>query len=204
MQRVAAIGAAAVVMAMGSCGSTRPVAGRKPPTTTTLVSISARDALAFRLVIGLVPYGAVSKKPATIGRSSLLPWPPVAGESCENGKQVTSPRQDSSTARVVLADRNKTACYLLGPILLTGQNIDTATAGADGVVPGTWFVNLHFTNDDFVKKVAHPYVGQQIAIVFRDVVESAPTINQGITGSDVTISGDFDQATAHALARALS
>jgi preprotein translocase subunit SecD len=36
------------------------------------------------------------------------------------------------------------------------------------------------------------------------VVESAPTVNQGITGRDITISGNFDEATARSIAKQLS
>jgi preprotein translocase subunit SecD len=69
---------------------------------------------------------------------------------------------------------------------------------------GEWVVNLHFNHDDFVGKVATPHVGQQIAIVYRGVVEAAPTVNAGITGNEVTIAGGFDQQRPRDLADALS
>jgi preprotein translocase subunit SecD len=141
--------------------------------------------LEFREVLGSVPYEGASNS------------------TCESGKKITPRRTGSATTQVVLADRKKAACYLLGPLVLTGRGIDTATAVVDPTT-STWIVNIHFTNDDFVEKVARPYVGKQIAIIFRDVVEAVPTVNSGIVDRDVTISADFDEATARALARALS
>ena len=48
-----------------------------------------------------------------------------------------------------------------------------------------------------------PYVGKQVAIELDGVVQSAPTINPGITGQDVTISGNFTRKQAHDLALVL-
>ena len=69
--------------------------------------------------------------------------------------------------------------------------------------PAAWEVNVHFKNNDFVQKVAKPYVNKQVAIELDGVVQSAPTINQGITGQDVTISGNFTSKEAHQLALVL-
>jgi preprotein translocase subunit SecD len=99
----------------------------------------------------------------------------------------------------VLADEKRTVCYLLGPVLLTGHNVGAADAALDKTTT-EWVVNLHFDTDDFVQKVASVEVGKQVAIAFRGVVESAPTVNPGITGRDVTISGTFDETEARRLA----
>ena len=104
---------------------------------------------------------------------------------------------------MTFADRHKTACYALGPVVLTGHNIATARAVVNQTT-SQWEVDLHFSNDDFVTKVAQPYVNQEVAIVLDAVVESVPTINAGITGRDITFSGDFDEATARAIAKKLS
>ena len=53
--------------------------------------------------------------------------------------------------------------------------------------------NIHFKNNDFVDKIAGPLVGKQVAIELDGVVQSAPTINPGITGRDVA-----DQRQLHA------
>ena len=114
---------------------------------------------------------------------------------------MTAPAKQTPGAQVVLADVQKLSCYVLGPTLLTGRNVGSADAVSDPTT-GAWDVNVHFANDDFVQKVAKPYVDKQIAIDLDGVVQSAPTINPGITGSDVTISGAFDEATARDVASA--
>jgi len=96
-----------------------------------------------------------------------------------------------------------TLCYTLGPVLLTGHNIGSALARRN-LTTSAWSVDDHFANNDFVEKVAAPYLNKQIAIVFDGFVLSAPTINPGITGRDVTISGLFSAAAARDLARRLS
>jgi preprotein translocase subunit SecD len=195
------VGATALlVLLTASCGSSAKKTLPQPTTTTTRSPISARDALVFREVLALVPYDSAS---------TSFPSPPIsaglsaADTSCEKGKRVTSPQRVRAATDVILADRKKTACYLLGPTLLTGHDIGTAAAVIDQTT-ATWIVNLHFNHDDFVTTIARRYVGKQIAVIFHDVVESAPVVNQFITGNDVTISGNFDEATARDLAHALS
>jgi hypothetical protein len=61
-----------------------------------------------------------------------------------------------------------------------------------------------FTGNEFVDKVARPMVGQRVAIVVDDVVLSAPTINEGITGREVQITGDFAEGEARGLAATLT
>jgi preprotein translocase subunit SecD len=193
MQRfVTSSALAALVVLLAACSSTghRTIVDPTNPTTTiALASISARDSLEFRPVLGTVPYNT---SPGAAAHST-----------CAGGKVATPPNQIKATKQIVLADRKKTVCYLLGPTILTGHNI----GGAEAIVDPTsseWVVNISFSNDDFVTTVARPDVGKQIAIVFDGVVQSAPTVNAGITGRDVTISGQFDEATARAIARRLS
>jgi SecD-like export protein/PASTA domain-containing protein len=110
--------------------------------------------------------------------------------------------QGPGPGAAVLKDRDGATCYIVGPTLLTGAGVDQATPEID---PSTsaWIVQVHFKNDDFVTKVAQPYVGKQIAIVVDGVVFAAPTINQGISGRDVQIAGNFTQLEAEQLAARL-
>jgi hypothetical protein len=204
VQRIVMIGATAVVVLLtGSCGSSDRNTLPSPTTTTTRSPGGGRDALAFRQVLGVLPYdGASTSSPSTQESSGSSAAPPLA-TSCNGGKLVTSPQDVKATAQVILADRRTTACYLLGPTLLTGRDLDSAAAVREAST-GAWVVNVHFKNDDFVNKVATPHPHEQIAIIFRGVVESAPTINEGITGRDVTIGGAFDEETARDLAVELS
>jgi len=103
---------------------------------------------------------------------------------------------------VVVPDLRQNACYVLGPTVLTGRNISSAQARVNPQT-AAWEVVVDFKNDDFVKKVAEPYVGKQVAIELDGVVQSAPQINAGITGRQVQITGDFSEKEAKALALAL-
>jgi preprotein translocase subunit SecD len=151
--------------------------------------------LEFRPVLGAVPYGA--------------PYSPAAQvvSGCGNGKLVTPRSKDNaSSPQVILPDKldrrgHHTVCYLLGPQLLTGEDIGSATQFRDPT--NGWQINVHFKNDDFITKVAQPEVNQQVAIVLDGIVESAPTIQSGITGRDVSITGHFTEAEASDLALAL-
>ena len=135
----------------------------------------------------------------TVKGATTTTVPAADNGTCRDGKLVTA---DVADKQVVLPDLKHTACYLLGPTILTGRNVGTASAVVDPTT-AAWTVNVHFKNDDFVKKVAVPYVNKQVAIELDGIVQSAPTINQGITGQDVTISGSFTSKEAHQLALVL-
>ena len=78
-----------------------------------------------------------------------------------------------------------------------------ATASAQYDSGQGWVVDVTFRGNDFVKDVAVPEVGKQVAIVLDGVVQSAPTIQPGITGKTVQITGNFSQGEAKALALVL-
>jgi preprotein translocase subunit SecD len=92
-------------------------------------------------------------------------------------------------------------CYFVGPTLLNGRRVSTASAQYDS--GQGWLVLVKFRGDDFVKDVATPEVNKQVAIVLDGVVQSAPTINPGITGKTVQITGNFSQSDAKNLALVL-
>src|SRR5215831_16568637 len=126
--------------------------------------------LRFRLVQGTIPYSGKVAAPAN-----------AASSTCRDGAAVTP---DGSTQQVILPDKDKHYCYLLGPTVLTGRGIGSAVAVVNEAT-GQWQVDVHFDNNDFVTKIAQPDVGKQIAIVVDGIVQSAPTVNYGITGQDV-------------------
>jgi len=181
---------AALVVVVAACSSSSRDLNSAPPTTASPSSTShaaaSAQVLSFREVLGTEPYGKVAD-PAT----------------CGGGRQVTPPAHQTADAHIVLADRKKTVCYLLGPTLLSTRGVKSAQARADAVT-GAWVVNVTFANDDFVRKVAATEVGKQIAIILGGVVEAAPTINAGINGRDVTIAGEFNEATAKRVAGAIA
>ncbi len=183
--------------ALAGCSSPgdRVVVPPVPPASTVrTVPNPEREALQFREVEGIVPYAGPTTPTTATGS---LP------ATCEGGKLITPETRIATTDLVVLPDRARTSCYVMGPVLLTGRNV----AGARAIVndqTAQWEINLHFANDDFVTKVAGPEVGRQVAIILDGVVESAPTVNPGITGTDITIAGAFSASEARDIAKKLS
>jgi len=112
--------------------------------------------------------------------------------------------------------QDKTTKYLLGPQIISGQDVVSATAGIpQGQL--TWEVDLSFNADGtsrFTAATTHLYqnsqsdttgVTAQFAIVLDGEVISAPIVQNGpITGGNASISGGgINQNTAQNLARVL-
>jgi preprotein translocase subunit SecD len=206
-----------------------PTTAKGTPATTAPSSSTTKKSLKSR-AINVQPISAVRRDagPATSAPTATSPpttaknttgttakgsTPTTApatqsSQTCEDGKLVTPPEQNTTAAKQVIlpehvkAGQTPQVCYVLGPTLLTGQAVSSAQAVVDAQ-NASWIVNVHFKNNDFVTKVAQPYVGQQVAITLDQEVMSAPTINQGITGQDVTISGNFSSHDASQLALVL-
>ncbi len=116
--------------------------------------------------------------------------------------RATPGNKDTLAApQVTLSDREKSVCYVLGPVLLAPRNISSAVAAKNPT--GGWDVTVHFGNDDFVKRIGRPLLGKNVAIVFRHVVWSAPVIQEELTTPDARISGNLDEQSARELANAL-
>jgi preprotein translocase subunit SecD len=207
-------------------GATTSTSTKTAPTSTATTSTTLAHAAGRLGTIDTVPIAAVRPEAATT--STAAPATTVAGattstakgattttvkgattttvpvatpenSTCRDGKAVTP---DVSAKQVVLPDTKNTVCYILGPTILTGRNVGSASAVVNST-SGGWEVNVHFKNNDFVTKVAQPYVNKQVAIELDGIVQSAPNINPGITGQDVTISGSFSSKEAHQLALVL-
>jgi preprotein translocase subunit SecD len=122
----------------------------------------------------------------------------------------TTPRQDDKPGSIVVLpgrladdapDGAEPGRYILAPTVLTGEAISSADAQFQP--SGEWTVDVDFDGNQFVDKVAQPYVGQPIAIVLDGVVVSAPVIQPDITSSNVQITGAFSEGEARSLARVL-
>ena len=178
-----------------SCGRVRKSSSARPSRRNVRLVAESRTAVAVAIAVLVV---------ASCGGSSKRVVRPAVAHSSLEFRTV-----HATFSRVQTCTRSR-HCRLHGlfsvivrrrrastsaPTLLPGTNV----AGAQAEVnPATnaWEVNVHFADDAFVTKVATPYVGKRIAIVLDGVVLSAPTIEPGITGRDITISADFDEATA--------
>jgi preprotein translocase subunit SecD len=106
-------------------------------------------------------------------------------------------------------NETKTEKYLLGPTLIEGIQLDTATAG----VPQNdvrWVVNLTFNSDGSVafenatRTLASRSDPQnRFAIVLDGVTISAPSVDSAIPGGRAEISGNFNQQSATQLSNVL-
>jgi preprotein translocase subunit SecD len=176
-----------------------PISAVRPEAVTTSTATAATSTVATT-VKGTTATTVKGTTATTVkGATTPTTTPPAGAGTCRDGKLVTP---DIAAKQVVLPDLQKSSCYLLGPTIMTGRNVGTATAVINPT-SAAWEVNVHFKNNDFVTKVAVPYVNQQVAIELDGIVQSAPKINTGITGQDVTISGTFSSKQAHQLALVL-
>jgi len=158
-------------------------------TTPTSVSVASGSGLSAGSGITptTIPHPTTTTTPAFPGCAALI-------------KQ--SPPDTDAAQEVVLPDRLHQYCYVLGPAIVTGKSIGSASTLYDST-QSQWSTNVHFKNNDFLTKIAGPYVNKEVAIELDGVVQSAPVINPGITGRDVEITGNFTQGQANALSLVL-
>lgn len=116
---------------------------------------------------------------------------------------------DVSDQPLVACNREKTEKYLMGPTLIEGTKLTTASAG----VPQNqvqWVVNLEFNSEGgatFANVTGTLATRQppenQFAIVLDSEVISAPSVSASIPGGRAEISGSFNQQSATELANIL-
>ncbi|GIU87966.1 MAG: protein translocase subunit SecD [Acidimicrobiia bacterium] len=180
-------------------------AGRAAPAVDAVPIASARPAQSDTTPAPTpAPAGGTTATTAPAGSTTTTTSP--AGAGCAD--LVVGRDGNVADASVWLAGRDgdgdgePDGCYLVGPTLLTGRAIADARARYDETTAG-WIVDVEFRNDDFATQVAQPNVGRQVAIDLDGVVQSAPVINEGITGRNVVIEGSFSEGEARDLALVL-
>lgn len=107
------------------------------------------------------------------------------------------------------------AKYILGPVEVTGEDLDTASAGprvnqVGNVIPGDFEVRLSFNGEgaakfaDTTERLSGlPSPQNRFAILLDGVVISAPSVNETIAGGQAQITGDFTLDEAQQLANQL-
>jgi preprotein translocase subunit SecD len=128
---------------------------------------------------------------------------------------ASAPESDGQSAP---ADRAIIACaddgaakYLLGPVEVDGSTISDATSGlqqsSQGVSTGTWSVNLVFDGDGTkqfgdmsTRLITLESPRNQFAFVLDNDVISAPVTQGVVTNGKPSITGNFTQESAKALA----
>ena len=112
--------------------------------------------------------------------------------------------------KVVFKARDDATKYQLGPVEITGDAIDKATAqysaGSSTTVGQGWQILFDLTNQgsDTFSDVTTRLVKKQLAIVVDDQVISAPTVDEPITNGSGVITGNFTEGRAKDLATQLN
>jgi len=112
--------------------------------------------------------------------------------------------------RVVFKARDDATKYQLGPVEITGDAIDKATAvynaGSATSVGQGWEIRFDLTNQGSgtFSDVTTRLQGRQLAIVVDDQVISAPTVQNPITNGSGVITGSFNERRAKDLATQLN
>ncbi|MEZ0365776.1 protein translocase subunit SecD [Mycobacterium sp. pUA109] len=121
---------------------------------------------------------------------------------CE-GDDVLAGRDDPKLPLVTCSKDHKVA-YLLGPSIISGDQIQDATSGMDQQ-SGGYAVELRFKKDaaNTWADYTAAHVGTQTAFTLDTQVVSAPQIQEAIPGGRTRITGDFTRAQAKVLAGVL-
>lgn len=90
--------------------------------------------------------------------------------------------------------------YLLGPVLLSGRDLEDASVAPDSL--GRMGVSLSFNSNgaNLFEEATGRLIGRQIAIVLDNVVISAPVVQDRISGGRAQITGRFTSDEAARLA----
>ncbi len=139
-----------------------------------------------------------------------MDWQP--SETCQAAFaefSCSTPVNDIADRALFACNREKTEKYLLGPTLIEGNQLDTASAG----IPQNdvnWVVDLQFGSagatafENATRTLAERSDPQnRFAIVLDAVAISAPSVREAIPGGRAQIEGNFNQKTATELANVL-
>jgi preprotein translocase subunit SecD len=180
-------------------------------TTTTAAAATSTTAQKGTVVQkgSIAPQATTSSSATTATTATTAPVTTPAPEAPAPLTGVVKTTEDIPDQEVVLpirkgSDDQGAARLRLGPTLMTGKDVKTASAAFES--GQGWVVHLSFTGDGFKKfnEIAAQYVGQQIAIVLDGVVQSYPVIkNAKFDQNDVVISGNFKERDAKDLALVL-
>jgi preprotein translocase subunit SecD len=196
------------------------------PDSNTLALIKSSAKLEFRPVLvasagskteigkdGSKPIKTSTAKPTS--PSDLNQITPALQKEYENLDCSTKFREpgqiDDAEKPLVTCDRSLTEKYILGPVEITGVDLEGADAGtvtgAQGVATNEWAVNLNFNaegGDKFADVTGRlfPLTEPQnrFAVTIDGYVITAPTTQAVITGGSAQITGSFDQASSKVLA----
>ncbi|GAB2657339.1 hypothetical protein GCM10027169_21070 [Gordonia jinhuaensis] len=111
---------------------------------------------------------------------------------------------DDPNQYLVSCSQDGTQVYLLGPSIIDGRDISSASA-TTSQQGGGWIVDVSFKGaaKDFWPKYTAENIGKQTAFTLDSRVVSAPQIQGAINSTSTQISGNFSQDEAKNLANVL-
>ena len=174
-------------------------------TATTGTPASGTSAAAPAWPAGSDP--ANPTQPAGTDQTAWTTWETAATTalptlSCANLEPYRG-LDDPSKPLIACSDTGD-AIYLLGPTLIAGTQVSTASSGQSQQGAG-WVVNLSFKSEGYSTWASYTasHTGTLTAMTLDGQVISAPRISGPITTTTTEISGSFTQASAAALANSL-
>ncbi len=162
------------------------------------------------------PPAPSTPRPSTPGQGTppdkAIDWQPTEADQAAFAAFTCDQKEaypDVSDQPLVACNKEQTEKYLLGPTLIEGTQLTTASAG----VPQNqvqWVVNLEFnsaggaTFESVTGTLSSRQPPEnQFAIVLDSEVISAPSVSSAIPGGRAEISGNFNQQSATELANVL-
>lgn len=160
------------------------------------------------------PPTPTAPRPTVVGQGTppdkAIDWQPTAADQSDYSSfNCGDPQVDVSDQPLFSCDRTGTEKYLLGPTLIEGNELTSATAGIpqNGI---EWVVNLQFNSQGSTQfenatraLAAKGDPMNRFAIVLDGKSISAPSVSTAIPGGAAQISGGFTQQTATDLANVL-
>lgn len=126
-------------------------------------------------------------------------------QSTQCGEDDVLAGNDDPKLPLVTCSKDGNVAYLLGPSIISGDQIQDATSGLDQQSGGGYIVELRFKSDAANKWADYTasHIGTQTAFTLDSQVVSAPQIQEAIPGGRTRITGDFTQSQASDLAGVL-
>jgi preprotein translocase subunit SecD len=173
-------------------GCSQAVGGRAAGARTTAPTTSTPSSL------GVLHGSALRFRPV------LQQMPASANGGCGTDQDPLAGKDDP-TLPLIACDQAGTVKYALGPAILTGDDVDSVSAGpnANG---GGYVINLTFRSagSSVWANWTNTNVGKQVAFVLGARVLSAPNIKEAILGGSTQISGNFTAKDAQRLAHQIA
>ncbi|MGH3934533.1 MAG: protein translocase subunit SecD [Pseudonocardiaceae bacterium] len=189
-----------------------PTTEPTPPSAAPVAPAPAAPPTSTSPPVGQVPEDSANPEVAEQirqARARLQSEDPAAQQQALSALNCTVPNplrgNDDPNLPLVTCDQDGTVKYILGPAIMSGEQVSNASAGLNPSGTG-YEVRLNFNRqgEDIWARHTAANVGKQAAFVLDTEVVSAPVINGPIPpGSQTSITGRFTQAEAQNLANVL-